>query len=172
MNSGGDNENEDDDDDDDDDDEDVNDFEASAAQEVTVTASEIVPAAASIPDDRPKKRAKFDDGMKTKNSKPTQSNSRGGIAGTIAELASTISSNQQMNIMMEMMNKQQQSSDRMMQMMMMMMMMMMGGKFPPASHVTPSFTFPHEQSITTSSSSIRSAVDNANDVSDVSNELN
>ena len=58
-----------------------------------------------IPDDRPKKRAKFDDGMKTKNSKPTQSNPRGGIAGTIAELASSITSNQQMNLMMEMMSR-------------------------------------------------------------------
>ena len=103
--------------------------------------------------------------MKTKNSKPTQHNPRGGIAGTIAELTSTISSNQQMNMMMEMMNKQQQSSDRMMQM----MMMMMGGKFPSAVNVTPPCNFPHFDHSTTTSSSSRS-IDNGHDVSDLSNE--
>ena len=114
MNLGEDNENDEDEDDDDDDDEDVNDFEASVAHETPSSVSEIAPVAAVIPDDRPKKRAKFDDRMKTKISKPTQSNPRGGIAGTIAELTSTITSNQQMNLI-EMMNKQQQSSDHMMQ---------------------------------------------------------
>jgi hypothetical protein len=58
-------------------------------------------------DVRPKKKAKLDDGMTTKNSKPTQSNPRGGIAGSIADLVSNIGFNQSLGLMMNMMQQQQ-----------------------------------------------------------------
>ena len=78
---GGDNENDADDDDeaDDDDDDEEDDFAPSSNDKETEEKADETAAPVSS-DVRPKKKAKVDDGMKTKNSKPTQSNPRGGIA--------------------------------------------------------------------------------------------
>lgn len=104
---GGDNENDADDDDEanDDDDDEEDDFAPSSNDKETEEKTD--EAAASVSSDvRPKKKAKVDNGMKTKNSKPTQSNPRGGIAESIADLASNIGSNQSLGLMMNMMQQQ------------------------------------------------------------------
>ena len=87
---GGDNENDADEGDiagDEDDDDDDDDFDPSTArdQPAIPVSADSASAAVVPPDARLKKKARVDDGMKTKNSKPTHSNPRGGIAGTIAD---------------------------------------------------------------------------------------
>ena len=132
-----------------------------------------VPVSADV---RPKKKAKVDDGMKTKNSKPTQSNPRGGIAGSIADLASNIGSNQSLGLMMNMMQQQQQQFQQQQQQqnqqMMMMMMMMMNGRPPTGTFSVPSSTTPfstasHTHLSTSTNSLSHSGGHDITDLSDI-----
>ena len=161
MNLGGDNENDEDDDDDDDDDDDCDDdcFQAETlAPTITDNATPLTDLATS--DGNPKKKIKVEDGQKTKNSKPSNNNPRGGIAGTIAGIASSIEKDRSMNMYLDFqkqLREQQKESDarierlmakqeqqqRDQQQQMMMMMMLLSGRAPPSA----SCCFPVEPSI-------------------------
>ena len=125
---GGDNENDACDDEDNEEDDEEDDFGPSDIAENVDDA----PAVVATSDVRPKKKIKVEDGQKTKNSRPC--NPRGGIQGSIAELASNIGSNQSLGLVISMMQQQQQQfqqqQNQQNQQMMMMMMMVVNGRTP------------------------------------------